>query len=769
MKEKRLENARICPKGDIEANWNKAIGFVPKDKEIIIYKADAAHPVARFKIGDGVTAVQDLNFSGADMTAIEQLVNEKGELLIEYVDNAVDTIIQELDNKLDKSGGTVGGDLSIQGDLNVTGTTTTKDTETILVKDNVIVANSDGNELLEEAGFAVKTGAAAAYGIMYDPVGDGVKIGLGTFDENGKFEYTEGEDQFLATRNDEIADGNLVKWDDTKKKLVDAGNEYVKKTDKPAYGKVGVVVGQFDRMGEGIDYSESYGYYLYSATNDFIAKRGQDTLRPGAITCLNLDDALKIGVTGYRKEDDGSETLGNQLPLTTEEQQAALSWLGAVGLDYKATQTTLGLVKGTYYNRQGVAVSQDGQLSIVWAGEDIIQGRYNANYTQGWYKPIVPKTIDKAVKWVLTGYGFKDGEDLSNLAYGKHEPMTEEEQGKACEWLGAVKKDTSKATNKSALARVYGIDNDGNQVILDCVSENSRSLGTKPNTIAMRDGDGNFEVALLPYFDNHAVSKRYAEYYMPDHMGETNRARWREFLNLYTKDEVDSLPDHLTLTENSTDEEGNQVEGTRAKWLNWLGAVQAQPDNKRIVKAYCVGTDGKQVMYNVGTSIAGAIPYTIALYLGEAQGDIEAGFGWLVSKTPTKPYHTATKKYVDDNNISIYEISNVTIQIQTRQISQNFKIIVPKKNSINIDDYTDPSVGNYHTVALSALFEKNNNTFEMVIGGANLSYTETSGQTTYNSAAINKVTLENNIIIIHLASGEQKSLMDSAVTLKQLI
>ena len=85
MKEKRLENARICPKGDIEANWNKAIGFIPKDKEIIIYKADAAHPVARFKIGDGVTAVQDLDFSGADMVAIEQLVNEKGELLIEYV------------------------------------------------------------------------------------------------------------------------------------------------------------------------------------------------------------------------------------------------------------------------------------------------------------------------------------------------------------------------------------------------------------------------------------------------------------------------------------------------------------------------------------------------------------------------------------------------------------------------------------------------------------------------------------------------------------
>ena len=93
MNIKKFENVRFTPKGDIEANWNKAIGFIPLDKEIIIYKADAAHPVARFKIGDGVTPVQDLDFSGADMVAIEQLVDEKGDLLIEYVDNAVKDLI----------------------------------------------------------------------------------------------------------------------------------------------------------------------------------------------------------------------------------------------------------------------------------------------------------------------------------------------------------------------------------------------------------------------------------------------------------------------------------------------------------------------------------------------------------------------------------------------------------------------------------------------------------------------------------------------------
>lgn len=86
MNKKIFENSRFCPKGDIEANWNKAVGFIPLDKEIIIYKADSTHPAARFKVGDGKTVVQELPFSGTDIAAIEKL--------IEYVDNAVTALPQ---------------------------------------------------------------------------------------------------------------------------------------------------------------------------------------------------------------------------------------------------------------------------------------------------------------------------------------------------------------------------------------------------------------------------------------------------------------------------------------------------------------------------------------------------------------------------------------------------------------------------------------------------------------------------------------------------
>lgn len=143
---------------------------------------------------------------------------------------------EELDNKkYDKTGGEITGevianekatfkkDVAIQGNLSVAGTTTTQDTETLKVQDNVIVANSNGATLIENGGFAVKTNLTNAYGIMYDPVGDGVKIGLGYFDENGKFHYNYGEEQFLATRADEIAGGNIPFWDNEKKRFDDSG------------------------------------------------------------------------------------------------------------------------------------------------------------------------------------------------------------------------------------------------------------------------------------------------------------------------------------------------------------------------------------------------------------------------------------------------------------------------------------------------------------------------------------------------------------------
>lgn len=61
MAEKNF-NTRIVHKHDIEANWNKAVNFIPIQGELIVYDIDDNYTYERLKIGDGATPVAELPF-----------------------------------------------------------------------------------------------------------------------------------------------------------------------------------------------------------------------------------------------------------------------------------------------------------------------------------------------------------------------------------------------------------------------------------------------------------------------------------------------------------------------------------------------------------------------------------------------------------------------------------------------------------------------------------------------------------------------------------
>lgn len=67
--EKVLDNVRFTLKNDTEENWKKAVNFIPKKGEPIIYNKDAKHNYSRIKIGDGITKVSNLPFSNIDNVA----------------------------------------------------------------------------------------------------------------------------------------------------------------------------------------------------------------------------------------------------------------------------------------------------------------------------------------------------------------------------------------------------------------------------------------------------------------------------------------------------------------------------------------------------------------------------------------------------------------------------------------------------------------------------------------------------------------------------
>lgn len=119
------------------------------------------------------------------------------------------------------------GNLVVQGDLTVQGTTITEEHETLNVVDNLIVTNSEGASLTDLSGVAIKKNKTDTYGVLYDPVSDSVKLGLGTIDAEGDFAFNPGEGKPVTIRDDSanLTDGHLLEWDSTENKIVDGGTK----------------------------------------------------------------------------------------------------------------------------------------------------------------------------------------------------------------------------------------------------------------------------------------------------------------------------------------------------------------------------------------------------------------------------------------------------------------------------------------------------------------------------------------------------------------
>lgn len=126
----------------------------------------------------------------------------------------------ELAKKLDKAGGSVTGDLTIGGNLTVNGTTTSIDSTTLKVSDKLIeVAKDNTVKLTTPAGIVVPKYDGTSYGALVIDGNGNAQVGDVKLDASGNINVANSDLQTLATREG-LTDGNLVKWDDTKKTLV---------------------------------------------------------------------------------------------------------------------------------------------------------------------------------------------------------------------------------------------------------------------------------------------------------------------------------------------------------------------------------------------------------------------------------------------------------------------------------------------------------------------------------------------------------------------
>jgi hypothetical protein len=120
---------------------------------------------------------------------------------------------------------TIEGSLIITNDFTVKGKMTIQETETLQIKDNIIEVNSNKiDNFAAKSGVVInKNSLGAAYGILYDPIADSIKLGLGTNTPEKGFIFSENEGAPLATRQEfdsSWKDGAIFVFDKTTKKFI---------------------------------------------------------------------------------------------------------------------------------------------------------------------------------------------------------------------------------------------------------------------------------------------------------------------------------------------------------------------------------------------------------------------------------------------------------------------------------------------------------------------------------------------------------------------
>lgn len=155
------------------------------------------------------------------------------ETLTGVFNEKVDIINGNIDKKFDKTGGTVTGNMVVGGNFTVQGKTTTVDSETMRVTDKLIeVGKGNTAPLTSPAGLITpKYDGTNNGGIVYDHTGTAY-VGDITLDSNGNVDVNNSDLQPIATRNATITNDNLVKWDGTNHKLIDAGKNVENLVDK---------------------------------------------------------------------------------------------------------------------------------------------------------------------------------------------------------------------------------------------------------------------------------------------------------------------------------------------------------------------------------------------------------------------------------------------------------------------------------------------------------------------------------------------------------
>lgn len=279
------------------------------------------------------------------------------------------------------AGGTIDGNVTIGGNLTVQGTTTTVESETLKVKDQLIeVASGNTAKLDSPAGLIVpKYDGTDNVALVFDNTGTAY-VGDAVLDSDGLIDMTATGTKLvaLAGRAKTIAGDNLVKWDNTNKIFVDAGiaasnlattddiptaSDYLTSTSAEQVISNGVN----KKLGESSDFKiqlvKTSAFKITDSTNSdnllFSVVRGPNNMASPSRVCINAPLAIgsnttAVGTAGQvlTSQGDGKAPIWKAIPapsnmVTTDTSQTITKlkiFEGGVAFD---AQIILGGSSGT--------------------------------------------------------------------------------------------------------------------------------------------------------------------------------------------------------------------------------------------------------------------------------------------------------------------------------------------------------------------------------------------------------------------------------------
>lgn len=317
----------------------------------------------------------------------------------------------------------------------------------------------------------------------------------------------------------------------------------------------------------------------------------ENTFRP--LTSNLVDYIVKYGL------------IDNKLEWTDEQKQLARELLGVVGSDDYATSDNGGTTKvNSVFGLSMFPTSNatyKGHIYINKATNKEIDEKTNV------YKPIVTSNLDYAVK-----------KALSDCKLSGDDAWTIEEKDNARRTIG---------------------------IILDPNSDTAYS-------VPQRLGGGELVVGE-PTKDNHSTTKKYVDDgFLAKQQGDTTIIKIYSVLNgqqlLLNADEKAtnfSIPRRTGEGQVNTTTPTADTHATTKKYVDDNFILNPKPPTNSIL-----GVQGGE------TGVIECIGYTnhypfsnkVLRLAPETEGDDILGDGYLISNTPTRNYHVATKKYVDE-------------------------------------------------------------------------------------------------------------------------